>query len=57
MTRYDESDLRRAAAAGIQAPSMHNGQPWTFRLNDGAIEVLPDPDRQDYRCRVPVFLV
>ncbi|MFC7533759.1 Acg family FMN-binding oxidoreductase [Actinoplanes sp. GCM10030250] len=46
MTRYDESDLRRAAAAGIQAPSMHNSQPWAFRLRDGAIEVLADPSRQ-----------
>ncbi|MEV0902823.1 nitroreductase [Actinoplanes sp. NPDC049802] len=46
MTRYDESDLRRAAAAGIQAPSMYNSQPWAFRLRDGAIEVLADPGRQ-----------
>ncbi|MBB4750618.1 Acg family FMN-binding oxidoreductase [Actinoplanes lobatus] len=46
VTRYDESDLRRAAAAGIQAPSMYNSQPWAFRLNDGAIEVLADPGRQ-----------
>ncbi|TWG24563.1 nitroreductase family protein [Actinoplanes teichomyceticus] len=43
---YDESDLRRAAAAGIQAPSMHNTQPWVFRLRDGAIEVVADPVRQ-----------
>ncbi|MEV6305933.1 nitroreductase [Actinoplanes sp. NPDC051861] len=46
MIRYDESDLRRAAAAGIQAPSMYNSQPWLFRLDDGAIEVLSDPARQ-----------
>ncbi|WP_328469631.1 nitroreductase [Actinoplanes sp. NBC_00393] len=46
MIRYDESDLRRAAAAGIHAPSMHNTQPWAFRLRDGAIEVLADPSRQ-----------
>ena len=46
MTRYDSSDLRRAAAAGIQAPSMYNSQPWAFRLRDGAIEVLADPARQ-----------
>ncbi|GLY04214.1 MULTISPECIES: nitroreductase [Actinoplanes] len=45
MTRYDESDLRRAAAAGIHAPSMYNSQPWMFRLRDGAIEVLADPGR------------
>ncbi|GAA2702870.1 Acg family FMN-binding oxidoreductase [Actinoplanes palleronii] len=46
MNGYDESDLRRAAAAGIQAPSMHNTQPWIFRLRDGAIEVMADPARQ-----------
>ncbi|MBG0561044.1 Acg family FMN-binding oxidoreductase [Actinoplanes aureus] len=46
MIRYDESDLRRAAAAGIHAPSMYNSQPWRFRLRDGAIEVLADADRR-----------
>ncbi|HWS32931.1 MAG TPA: nitroreductase [Actinoplanes sp.] len=46
MNRYDSSDLRRAAAAGIQAPSMYNSQPWAFRLRDGTIEVLADPARQ-----------
>ncbi|MFC3987783.1 Acg family FMN-binding oxidoreductase [Actinoplanes siamensis] len=46
MNGYDESDLRRAAAAGIQAPSMHNTQPWAFRLRDGAIEVTADPTRR-----------
>jgi hypothetical protein len=43
---YDESDLSRAAAAAIRAPSMHNSQPWLFRLADGAIEVLADPQRR-----------
>jgi nitroreductase len=43
---YDESDLRVAAAAGIQAPSLHNSQPWRFRLRDGGIEVLADRTRQ-----------
>jgi nitroreductase len=46
MTAYDEADLRRAAAAAIRAPSLHNSQPWLFRLRDGAIEVLADPSRQ-----------
>ncbi|WP_285558332.1 Acg family FMN-binding oxidoreductase [Actinoplanes regularis] len=46
MNGYDESDLRRAASAGLQAPSMHNTQPWLFRLRDGAIEVLADPGRR-----------
>src|SRR4051795_8018134 len=46
MSAYDENDLRRAAAAAIRAPSLHNSQPWRFRLRDGAIEVLADPERR-----------
>lgn len=46
MIRYDDADLRLAAEAGIRAPSLHNSQPWRFRLRDGAIEVLADPLRQ-----------
>jgi hypothetical protein len=46
MSAYVEADLRRAAVAGVRAPSMHNTQPWLFRLRDGAIEVLADPARQ-----------
>jgi hypothetical protein len=46
MTAYDLADLRRAARAAIRAPSLHNSQPWQFRLRDGGIEVLADPSRQ-----------
>lgn len=46
MTSYDEADLRRAAQAAIRAPSLHNSQPWRFRLRDGGIEVLADASRQ-----------
>lgn len=46
MHHFDNADLRRAAAAAIRAPSMHNSQPWLFRLRDGAIEVLADRSRQ-----------
>jgi nitroreductase len=46
MTGYQESDLRWAAAAAIRAPSLHNSQPWRFRLRDGGIEVLADQSRQ-----------
>jgi nitroreductase family protein len=46
MTSYDQADLRRAAQAAIRAPSLHNSQPWRFRLRDGGIEVLADPSRQ-----------
>jgi nitroreductase len=43
---YGTAALRRAAEAGVQAPSMHNSQPWLFGLRDGAIEVRVDPDRR-----------
>jgi len=43
---YGPADLQRAAEAGIRAPSMHNTQPWLFRLNDGAIEIAADPGRR-----------
>lgn len=46
MTTYDQADLRQAAQAAIRAPSLHNSQPWRFRLRDGGIEVLADPSRQ-----------
>jgi nitroreductase len=42
---YDVSELRLAATAAIRAPSLHNSQPWMFRLRDGAVEVLADPGR------------
>jgi hypothetical protein len=46
MSAYVEADLRRAATAGVRAPSMHSTQPWRFRLRDGTIEILADPTRQ-----------
>jgi nitroreductase len=46
MTTYGREDLLRAASAGIRAPSLHNTQPWLFRLHDGAIDILADPTRR-----------
>ncbi|MBL7256262.1 Acg family FMN-binding oxidoreductase [Paractinoplanes lichenicola] len=46
MAGYGVQDLLRAAAAGIRAPSLHNTQPWQFRLRDGAVEILADPARR-----------
>lgn len=40
---FGPAELYAAAAAGIRAPSLHNSQPWRFRLHDGAIEILADP--------------
>ncbi|MFF5288389.1 Acg family FMN-binding oxidoreductase [Paractinoplanes globisporus] len=45
MARYEAGDLHLAASAGVRAPSLHNSQPWLFRLADGAIEILADPAR------------
>ncbi|WP_213456954.1 Acg family FMN-binding oxidoreductase [Rhizomonospora bruguierae] len=44
-TGYTRTELDRAVAAAIRAPSLHNSQPWRFRLRDGAIEVLRDGAR------------
>src|SRR4029453_4539394 len=46
MPAYDQADLRHAAEAAIRAPSLHNSQPWRFRLRDGGIEILADASRQ-----------
>lgn len=46
MRSYDRNDLHHAAAAAVRAPSLHNSQPWRFRLRDGAIEILTDPARR-----------
>lgn len=35
-----------AVEAAVRAPSMHNTQPWRFRLRGGALEVLADRSRQ-----------
>lgn len=45
MSSYTRADLRRAVAAAVRAPSLHNSQPWQFRLRDGAVEVVVDPGR------------
>ena len=38
--------LRLAAERAALAPSIHNTQPWRFRIRDDALEMLVDPDRQ-----------
>jgi len=44
-TTFTSADLRSAVTAAVRAPSLHNSQPWRFRLDDGGIEVRIDPDR------------
>jgi nitroreductase len=46
ISAYDDAHLRLAAEAAVRAPSLHNSQPWRFRLRDGAVEVLADRSRQ-----------
>jgi nitroreductase len=40
------ASLVAAVGAAIRAPSVHNTQPWRFRVTDGAIEVYADHARQ-----------
>src|SRR5689334_11811216 len=37
---------RRVLMAAVAAPSIHNSQPWRFRLHMGAVDVLLDRERQ-----------
>lgn len=39
-------DFLTAVEAATRAPSMHNTQPWRFRLVDGCVEVRADPARR-----------
>ncbi|BCL16489.1 Acg family FMN-binding oxidoreductase [Micromonospora sagamiensis] len=43
---YTVEQLRAAAADAVRAPSLHNTQPWRFRLHEGGIEVVVDQARR-----------
>jgi hypothetical protein len=43
---YTVEQLRAVAADAVRAPSLHNTQPWRFRLHDGGIELAVDPTRR-----------
>ncbi|MEU5790759.1 nitroreductase [Micromonospora purpureochromogenes] len=45
-TGFTVAQLRAATADAVRAPSLHNTQPWRFRLRDGGIEVSVDPTRR-----------
>ena len=38
--------LTACVEAAVAAPSIHNSQPWRFRIRDGGIDVFADWDRQ-----------
>lgn len=38
--------LTACLEAAIAAPSIHNSQPWRFRIRDGGIDVFTDPTRR-----------
>jgi hypothetical protein len=42
----DRDTLFAAVEAAIRAPSMHNAQPWRFRLFADGMAVYPDPSRR-----------
>jgi hypothetical protein len=46
MTWLDEAAFEAAVEAAVLAPSMHNSQPWRFRLGPEHIDVLVDPGRR-----------
>jgi nitroreductase len=46
MSWLDAADFVTVVSAAIQAPSMHNTQPWRFRMREDEIDVLVDPDRR-----------
>jgi hypothetical protein len=40
--RFDEADLRTALSMAIRAPSIHNSQPWCWRIRPHGVELLTD---------------
>jgi nitroreductase len=44
--KIDDSSLRECVGAAVAAASVHNTQPWLFRLRDDGLDVFVDRDRQ-----------
>ncbi|MCE5291194.1 MAG: nitroreductase family protein [Nocardiaceae bacterium] len=42
----DEETIRTALALAVRAPSVHNTQPWRWRVGDRTIHLYADPSRQ-----------
>src|SRR5262245_63085516 len=46
MTWLAPDEMTSVIEAATRAPSMHNSQPWRFRLRADAVDLLVDTDRQ-----------
>jgi nitroreductase len=46
VTWLTPEEFSAAVGAATRAPSMHNSQPWRFRLGDRHVDLLVDPDRR-----------
>jgi hypothetical protein len=44
-TRLDRVTARAAVAVANRAPSLHNSQPWRWRIGDASIHLFADPER------------
>jgi nitroreductase len=44
--RLSEADLLSCVRAAVAAPSLHNSQPWRFRIRAGGVDVYADRARQ-----------
>ncbi|AQA06740.1 NAD(P)H nitroreductase [Mycobacterium sp. MS1601] len=44
-THPDEETLRAAVALAVRAPSIHNSQPWLWRVGDQSVHLYADPSR------------
>jgi hypothetical protein len=44
--RIPPSEMTDLIALAARAPSLHNSQPWRFRIDGSAVELRADPDRQ-----------
>lgn len=44
-TRLDHATVRAAIGLANRAPSVHNSQPWRWRIGDTAIHLFADPER------------
>jgi hypothetical protein len=44
--RFDEADLRTALSLAIRAPSIHNSQPWRWRIRPHGVELYTDATRR-----------